>query len=283
VLLMETWNPLAIQAPLADAGRFLDGPYRIVLHSTEGGTYAGALAAYKATGNSPHFTASLETGAFQVWQHVPLDRSASALEHRPGTCETNHQSAVQIEVVAFAAKPAWPQGLVDGVGTLVAWIAAQTGVPPVTPQWLPYPQSYGQSRVRMTPATWLAFAGVCGHMHVANNVHGDPGAIPIAALLAHITGPAPVPAPPAPPVEVDVNIQNIDVSIPTDDKGNGWVPVPYTIDRIVGYLAPGLRPAADGRYLAGQVAFAAEDDHTIVSIEEWQPTTTAVVHLRVTV
>jgi len=202
---MELWNPLAVKVQLPDAGRFLDGPYRIVLHSTESSTYASALATYRSTGNSPHFTASLETGTFQVFQHVPLDRSASALEHRPGTCETNHQSAVQIEVVAFAAKPAWPQGLVDGVGTLLAWIAAQTGVPPVTPQWLPYPQSYGQSRVRMSPATWLAFAGVCGHEHVPNQSHGDPGAIPIDALLAHIVSPAPTPEVPtvavnAPPV-----------------------------------------------------------------------------------
>lgn len=29
---MELWNPLAIRVPLPDAGRFLDGPYRIVLH-----------------------------------------------------------------------------------------------------------------------------------------------------------------------------------------------------------------------------------------------------------
>lgn len=200
---MELWLPTAIKVPLPDAGRFLDGPYRIVLHSTEGNSYAGALAAYRSSGNSPHFTASFEGGKFQAWQHVPLDRAASALEHRTNTVQTNRQSAVQIEVVAFAAKPNWPQGLVDGVGGLLAWIAAQTGVKAVTPDWLPYPQSYGQTRVRMSPATWLAFNGVCGHEHVCNQSHGDPGAIPIAALLAHIAPPAPPTPKEAPTVAVN--------------------------------------------------------------------------------
>lgn len=190
---MDIWYPLATKVLLSDAGAFVGGPYRIVIHSTEGATASGAIAAYRKGRVSPHFTASFEGGRFQVWQHVALNRSSTALEHRSGTCETNRQSAIQIEVVAYAAKPDWAPELVEGVAALLAWIAVQTGVQAHAPEFLPYPASYGANPVRMDCATWLAFNGVCGHEHVPNQSHGDPGAIPITALLAGIAAPAPEP------------------------------------------------------------------------------------------
>jgi hypothetical protein len=48
-----------------------------------------------------------------------------------------------------------------------------------------YPGSYGTSNgVRMTGSQWTNFTGHCGHQHVPENLHGDPGAFPIAAILA---------------------------------------------------------------------------------------------------
>lgn len=182
--MMETWDPAATQDPFPDAGTHIAGPYRIVLHSTEGSTYGGARSAYKASKVSPHFTCSYEKGRFEHWQHIALNRAATALRHPAGTVHTNRLSAIQIEVVAFAAKPAWPDGLIAGVADLIAWIMAQTGVKPVAPAFPPYPQSYGlHNGVRFSDADWLVFNGICGHCHVPGNDHGDPGAINIIALL----------------------------------------------------------------------------------------------------
>lgn len=227
---MEKWDPAATHEPFPDSGTFIAGPYRIVLHSTEGASYAGARSAYRSARVSPHFTASYEAGRFQLWQHVALDRAATALEHRAGTVHTNRQSAIQIEVVAFAAKPAWPAGLISGVADLINWIMAQTGAQPTAARFIPYPASYGESNgVRFSTAEWLAFNGVCGHQHVPNQSHGDPGAINVAALLpatATVQRPAEVHAETVPiPVhdfeEAAVKQTMVHVG-PLDSNGNGW-------------------------------------------------------------
>jgi hypothetical protein len=40
----------------------------------------------------------------------------------------------------------------------------------------------------MSFAQWEAFKGVCGHMHVPENLHGDPGAIDFPKLIALAKG-----------------------------------------------------------------------------------------------
>jgi hypothetical protein len=37
----------------------------------------------------------------------------------------------------------------------------------------------------MSAAEWDTFTGWCGHQHIPENDHTDPGALPIARLLAH--------------------------------------------------------------------------------------------------
>jgi hypothetical protein len=169
------WYTLATAAQLPDAGPFVGGPARGVLHTTEGDSYAGALATYKASGNAPHFTVQGD----HVWQHVPLDRAATALKHQPGTVETNRLSCIQIEIVGHAASPTVPPALPP----LMRWIEGQLGIAKVAPKFLPYPASSGASTVRFSPNMWLRFGGWCGHQHVPNNDHGDPGAISVAALF----------------------------------------------------------------------------------------------------
>ena len=82
-------------------------------------------------------------------------------------------------------------------------------------------------------------------------------------------------------IEVDMVINVFTLALTTDAEGRGWDTVPFPRSRIVGHTGPGLRPGADGRYLVGQVGFAEEGDKTVVSVTEWAPSTTAVVHLSV--
>jgi hypothetical protein len=37
----------------------------------------------------------------------------------------------------------------------------------------------------MSGRAWNAFKGVCGHGHVPENLHGDPGAIDFATLIEY--------------------------------------------------------------------------------------------------
>lgn len=251
---MILWDPAAVRDEFPDSGAFVAGPYRIVVHSTEGTSYAGARSAYRANKVSPHFTVTYETGSLQVYQHVALNRASTALEHRAGTVHTNRQSAIQIEVVAFAAKPAWPDGLTTGVADLIGWVMAQTGVKPVAPFFKPYPASYGENNgVRFSDGDWLAFGGVCGHEHVPHQAHGDPGAINVAALLprpaAAVAQPATmVPVPVYDYEELAVKTTMIHVG-PLDTDGNGWAdwqpglgrdPIPVAVTLL------GPSPADDG-------------------------------------
>lgn len=196
-MILVPWYPLAKRVTLPDSGGYRGGPWRGVIHSTEGTTAAGAVAAYRANDVSPHFTVSWEAGALLVLQHIPIDRSASALKHPAGTVETNRMSAVQVEVVGFATQaPHWPTPLLDGLRVLMEWIEAQTGIRPQAPGFVPYPNSYGlHNGVRFTDSQWGAFNAWCGHMHVPRNLHGDPGLIDINYLLQR-TPPAPKEAAP---------------------------------------------------------------------------------------
>ncbi|MGW3492038.1 hypothetical protein ACWDEM_32480, partial [Streptomyces sp. NPDC001054] len=71
-------------------------------------------------------------------------------------------------------------------GAFAKWAHEQHGVPLTSGvTWKAYPASYGSSAgVRMSAAKWSSYRGHCGHQHVPENDHGDPGAFPMAAILA---------------------------------------------------------------------------------------------------
>jgi peptidoglycan hydrolase-like protein with peptidoglycan-binding domain len=191
---MLRWLPAAVRDVMPDAGEFVAGPYRGIIHTTEGDTYAGARGAYIANRSAPHFTCYLAPTGFLAYQHVGLDRAARALANLSGGVETNRRSAIQLEVVARAGKPAWPEPLVAGVRDLMIAIEKETGIKPHTPQFLGS-VAYGvRGPARMTAAAWNSFDGWCGHQHVPENAHWDPGAINPAPLLERF-----VPEPPSPP------------------------------------------------------------------------------------
>jgi hypothetical protein len=196
-----TWCPWAQQDKFQDAGGFYDSPWRGVLHTTEGDTYAAARSAYGA-GVAPHFTVSFEGGTFRAWQHISLDRAARALMHPQGTVETNRLRCIQIEIVAHAASSGTLQHqYLDGIGKLMRWIESNTGIPRRAGV-----QFHGSgegitlavtnSPIRLSPGDWSSFSGWCGHQHVPVNDHWDPGAIDINYLLGVEVGVKPMIDPP---------------------------------------------------------------------------------------
>lgn len=179
---MADWYPHAVRVPANRASGPHDTsyPWRGVIHTTESSTYTPSTADYFGHSNYPHLTVH----GTNVYQHLPLSQFAFALANELGGVETNRARAVQIEVVARAAQPDWPADLVITVAALMRWVEEQTGIKREAPHFVSYPSSYGLGAPqRMGALRWREFNGWCGHQHVAENSHGDPGAIPIRALL----------------------------------------------------------------------------------------------------
>ena len=127
---MQQFFPRALRNhPGHDAGGFTGGGAKIVHHSTEGSTFAGALSAFTAHNDFPHFTDTFENGVYVVHQHLPLNVAARSLEHPSGTGETNRDHCIQIEHVGLAAHMHdIPAGYIAGIAGLCRFIEAQVGV-----------------------------------------------------------------------------------------------------------------------------------------------------------
>jgi len=186
---METWYPDAQRDECpANLWGATFAPTRGVLHTTESkGQYRPAgNGTYFGHTSFPHFTVS----AGRVWQHIPINRGARALLNQPGGVETNNAGAVQIEIDWAAADAAnIPADTLAAAARLVAWISAEAGF---SCTWTDkgahdYPPEdghrLGREPWRMSFDEWTRFRGWCGHCHVPENNHGDPGRLPIDRIF----------------------------------------------------------------------------------------------------
>jgi hypothetical protein len=178
----------------------------IVWHTTEGTSLPG----YSGGTSAPNFTAKPDFKAKRlVWyQHFDFDVSARALVNKAGGVETNTLNVCQVEIVgtcdpstharwakagyAHLYTPDLPDWAIRDLGAFARWANVNHGVPLSSGlTFKAYPSSYGNSSVRMSASRWNAFKGHCGHQHVPENDHGDPGALPMAAILTAAKGGAP--------------------------------------------------------------------------------------------
>jgi hypothetical protein len=168
-----------------------------VLHTTEGSDWPD----YEGGSKAPNYTAKPMFGPKGAylrldWRaHFPDDRSSRALRNEAGGVETNTLGALQVELVGTCSPDthkAWlrnnvphifwpeaPEAVLEDLAEFVAWAQHTLGIPVRGPKegWLAYPASYGNTRVRFTGTQWREFYGWCGHQHVPENDHGDPGNI----------------------------------------------------------------------------------------------------------
>jgi hypothetical protein len=212
----------------------------VVLHTTEGPT----LPDYDGGAVAPTLTAVPDFAAQKLrwYQHFGIDTSARALVNLPGGVETNTANVCQVELVGTCdpgthAKwtgsgtthvywPEAPEWALREVATFLRWMNREHGVPLSGPsRWPAYPSSYASAAgQRMTFAQWNAFKGVCGHMHVPENVHGDPGAIDFTKLIDVAKGAT------TNPEETDMTIQKIDEANANDVDlaDNEWTTLAFT-------------------------------------------------------
>jgi hypothetical protein len=173
-------------------------------HTTEG----TSLPSYAGGAEAPNFTAKPDFAAKRlVWyQHFDFDTSSRALVNLAGGVETNTLNVCQVEIVgtsdptthekwrtagyAHLFTPELPDWAIRDLAAFAKWAHDNHGVPLASDvTFKAYPGSYGTSNgVRMSAAKWQSFTGHCGHQHVPENLHGDPGLLPMAAILTAAKG-----------------------------------------------------------------------------------------------
>lgn len=175
----------------------------IVWHTTEG----TSVPSYSGGTVAPNFTAAPDFAAkcLRWYQHFDFDVSSRALENNTGGVETNTLNVCQVEIVGTcdpSTHRRWgntphlytadlPDWAIRDLAAFARWARDHHGVPLASGvDFRAYPGSYGANGVRMSASEWNAYRGHCGHQHVPENVHGDPGAFPIAAVLAAAGGAA---------------------------------------------------------------------------------------------
>lgn len=174
-----------------------------VIHSTETMGWPG----YDGGAKAPNDTAKPDFVNKKVlWRaHYEDNESSRALQNLDGGVETNTARAVQVELIGtcdpkhrtswngqgiykagvhYLYLPDAPDWYLQGIADWVAWMYKRWGLKMVSPLiWKSYPDSYGADSNRMTLAEWRAFFGWCGHQHVPENAHGDPGNFNMARVL----------------------------------------------------------------------------------------------------
>lgn len=206
-----------------------------VIHTTEG----TSLPWYDGGAKAPNYTATPDFGRKRlIWtQHYPDTMSSRALRNESGGVETNTLNCIQIELVGtcdpgtsskwtaagrnhifWAAAPQWA---LDEVAEFVALKNRERGIRIEGPEqigksWAGYPASYGKgASQRFSFTQWKAFYGWCGHQHVPENDHGDPGRLNWAYIetkaksLVAGTQPPSVPAPTIPKELLDMSLDDV--------------------------------------------------------------------------
>lgn len=224
---MEVWHPRAERViPTAVSfGTMITGvPWREVLHLTTSRNYSPTRANFYGAQNWPHATAAKISGVPRLFQHGPIDRSARAMQNDAGGVETNRCRAVQLEIAWGAYDPELiPDDLMNVVADWCGWVADQTGCRRDLPLAFVGSEGYGEAASqRLGNDAWLAFDAICGHQHVPENDHWDPGHFPADRLAARLTPPLNLPPVTWGPDYPEDNVRQLLIQVPvTDDDNNG--------------------------------------------------------------
>lgn len=167
------------------AGRQMSNVSTLVLHTTEGTGWPD----YARGTMAPTFTYHPRT--HELRQHIPVNYAARALADAPGGIRPNWAGCAQLEVIGTSG---WSPALtaagwlidnldtqaLDDIASLIRWLHTEWQLPLTAYPW---------TARRMTGVEFTAFTGICGHMHVPENDHSDPGpGAPVVKLLTAAGG-----------------------------------------------------------------------------------------------
>lgn len=184
---MNLWHPAAkiVRPASLSGGTFIGVPWKVCLHTTEGGGNRNGTASFHGNPYWPHFEVEDGVG---ITQFLPLDRSAYALYNGPEAGETNRANMIQVEIAGYAADaPNFSAETLRNVASIIRFVHQETGMAIAFP--LPFRPPFTDGP-RLTGAPLHALEGVIGHQHVGDgNDHTDPGQIDVAALKALLGAP----------------------------------------------------------------------------------------------
>lgn len=175
-------------------GSYTGGPFRLVIHTTE----TSGLPGYNGGLSAPHITYDPAFGNF--YQHTEFSTAARALANPSGGVQTNRRSALQLEVICYSNKTiadqaesrTWVGDLTDqnyfDIREFIDLCHEEYGVGLFWPgnQALSYSQANAPG-FRLSGSEWDSFGGICGHQHVPENTHWDPGALDWDRLVPDMT------------------------------------------------------------------------------------------------
>lgn len=171
------------EAPGNGSGSFTSRVDKATLHSTEGGSIEGAIAAYRSHNGWPHKTVDYRKGRRRVARHVGFDQAARALRNTSAPGQTNRAGTIQYELVANAAtilSQYDEQDWIDLGRDVIGPDCRSLGIPLVCTVEMPtYPppngERLGRESTRLTHPEMAATVGIVGHCNWPENTHGDPG------------------------------------------------------------------------------------------------------------
>lgn len=202
-------------------GTMVEGTaWKFVCHSTESppGSIDGVTSLFRARPcSAPHLCID-PAGTQRRAQYIPWIWSACALRGGRSGWQTNRARAVQMEICGYAEhSPGWSDKVLWQIADVIADVILD-GCPIDPHQVNDTTQMTGvlateNSRYRMAPATWHAFAGITWHVEVPFNDHWDCGrlrskdvsqfVLEILSGRGMVIGPTPTPPLPPAPVAPD--------------------------------------------------------------------------------
>ncbi|WP_081852763.1 N-acetylmuramoyl-L-alanine amidase [Bosea sp. 117] len=179
--------PNAISVPFMAPSPAFDPsyPFRGVLHTTQSTDYNVSTTSYYGGTNAPHFTVVRKSSGVKVYQHFSINNGSRALKNKDGGVQTNRASAIQIEIAWRSENIAkLHPDIIQSLHDLINWISAAKGISKSAPPFFPEDQAVGSGATsRMSFSTWKNFNGWCGHQHVPENLHWDPGPLDIGKIF----------------------------------------------------------------------------------------------------
>ncbi len=184
------WLPDAVRVPHGSVLHWTQkSDPKGVLHTTESSSWPS----YDGWTILPHATVLPTPGkGVTVHQHIPFTQASFALRHLDSQA-TNTDYAFQFELIGTSAKGGpgyyWPEAddavLLDLYEKVMEPLDSAFVIPFKAVAFKSYPASFGTSNgIRMSDNFWNTYSGWCGHEHVPQNDHGDPGLFPWARLMA---------------------------------------------------------------------------------------------------
>jgi N-acetylmuramoyl-L-alanine amidase len=175
----EHWGLNIDVAAMTSTGAYVPATPKLIWHTTEGSDFNEMVRVLIRKAAQPHAVIDPHSG--HVRQMIPLNQYARALEHPPGTPETNRAHCIQVEICGFAkASATWPDSYYKHLGALAVLLEHRQGIARISTQ------PFSDTPHRLAPAAFISAKGHLGHEHVPSQPsgHWDPGALDIDKLFA---------------------------------------------------------------------------------------------------